>query len=300
MAENIWGGVAPGTWSTTTNWSLGTVPVDGEEVKFPPENSQSVLGSNQTNVKLGLLHIHEGSLVNIASLGSRLQIDADLVYHQGTGSLYLKSSYDESGEPAEYTDHVVIDSPNMNNAAYLDGERIERITCLRGKTELAPTLGSVSVPAVLEVGTEDGRSSHGTIVVINENDSDSTAIMVTTAHIQSGTVKSTGRIGTVYQSGGLYYQGTEQCDTLYLKGGLCVYNAGTTLGTITTAYVYPGAVLDLGQNNIAKTITTIYRYRGSTVIMDPRLVTIGTDNDFGGRYIGPATREALALRAAAA
>jgi len=298
-AETLWVGAAPGVWNSAGNWTLGAAPVDTNEAKFRAANTQSVLGSTETDVKLDLLRTDRHYPGMVASLASPLRIDAARVHHAGSGSMYFKSDYDDGGNPTEFTDEVIVDSPNMNMAAHLDGDRIEKISVLSGHVELAATLGTVSVPALVEITNTTGLGAEGARLTIHAKSGATTAVMVTDLTVQAGTVFSTGRISVVHMHSGRMFQDEEQIDTLHLYGGTCVYSSGTDLGTATLVNVYGGAVLDLGMTPVAKTITTINRFPGSIVIADPNLVTFGTDNNLGGTvWLTPDSMQAEAIRAA--
>lgn len=293
-SNHVWIGT-DGVYATAGNWTTdgdAGPPGDTDSAYCRAANQTSITGENQAGQYLALFRTDRGYTGNVGASGTPLIIDAVKVSHYGSGSLYWKSDDNASGD---YTDWAVVNSPNMTLAAEFDGEKVDRITCMRGRTVLAATLGTVAVPSVLEVMSDDG-SSDGTIVVVYPKSGDTTAVMVTAAFIAGGTLNSTGRIGTVHQSGGIYRQDTEQCDALYLYGGRCEYSSGTTLGTLGAAYVYDGGVLDFTQTPVPKTVTSLYVYKGGVVIRDDDLLTVTSEYLLGGKIISDADPEAEAYR----
>lgn len=288
MADYTWTGAVSSAYATAGNYTPAGPPADTDTLNFDPAYLVSMAGSSQAGIRLAELTTDSGYSMNIGSSGTPLIIDAVLVKLNGSGTVYLKSDDAASGE---YTGHVVVNSPNTVLAAHLDGEEIDNISVLGGCVELAATLGTVAIPTLVRISRPSGEIS-GAKLIIHEKSGATSDPMVTTLHVNGGMVESSGRISTMYQTGGQHVQVTEEINTLFISGGQCIYNSETTDGTLGTAYVDSGGVLDLSQTSRKKTITSLHLYPGGIVIADSDIVTITTTYDWGGRIIRPGDPEA--------
>ena len=71
---NIWLGTTDTDYGTATNWSLGTVPVEGEDVVIPAEATRAIAASNQSAVPLVSFIIEDGYGEDIGDADSFLQV----------------------------------------------------------------------------------------------------------------------------------------------------------------------------------------------------------------------------------
>lgn len=280
MATATWVGVAPGTFITNTNWSPANVPIDADILTCNRQNTQSIAGANHAGIRPASLKTERGWPSNIGSISDPLIIDFVEVVHRGLGTIYLKSDDNTSGE---YTDHVIIDSPNDILAARLDGMKVDKITCLNGLTQLAPTLGTVAVPSRLIVGSRVNPMANPK-VLISAKSGDTTNAMVSEAMQFSGLITSAGVITKLIMIGGRWLQTGEEIATLYQYGGYIGYGAEQTLGTIVEAHIF-GGTFDTTYLARGITITDLHHYAGATIMRDPDLLTITTEHDHGGTIV---------------
>lgn len=261
MATRTWQG-ADTDWSTPGNWSAATEPVSNDIAIIPASSAQAIAGSDESAVDLDALLVEAGYLANIGSSGSELNISADLVKFFGSGNFYYLDG-------AGITDLVLINSGSMSNAIELGGDTITACTILRGTVTLAGTIGTM---ANLRIGHVTNRESDVILTIA----AGATAYTVVD---QAGGVVTCGSVATTWnQSAGTStYHGAIAMTTLNLKGGRMSY---TSTGTLTTAWVYGGAVLDLTGG--AKTVTDLYLLPGSEAIYDSSLVTVTTLHDWRG------------------
>lgn len=285
MPTRVWQGT-DGDWDTAGNWSTATIPLTNDTVILPAGNSYSLTTTlNQAAVDLDLLEIDAGYTGQVGASGTPLKIDADLVKHYGRGTLYYESD-------GAVTDWFIVNSMSNALAAYLDGDQITKITVQSGFVELAATLGTGAITTTLEVG----GSISGTDVIIHPKSASPSSAIVTTLHQTGGTVRSTGVITTANVSGGMLKQDTYGIATLNVfPGGRVVYNSSEDNGILIAANVFEGGILDLSGTAYRKTITTLTLHHGSTLIRDPNLTTITTENDLGGRKLASHSPEAKAL-----
>lgn len=286
MATAVWNGVAPGVFITNTNWAPNNVPIDGDILSANRQNSQSIQGANHAGIYLGSFTSQAGYAGNIGSNGNPLIIDAVEWIHRGLGTLWLASNNGVAGV-GETTGHVIIDSDNMNNAATLDGEKIDVISCVKGKTTLAATLGTSAwsadavVPSRVNVGRRDNIAVDAHLV-INGNYDDTTTTMVTEVNQYGGKVESVGVIDLYNMMAGRCYQTVEEIVRLMQYGGYMFYGAERTTGVMTEAHIF-GGVLDLSYLARGITVTDTYLYPGGTLVYDPNL-TVFTNaiHNYGG------------------
>lgn len=71
---NIWLGTTDTDYGTATNWSLGTVPVEGEDVVIPAEATRAIAASDQSAVPLVSFIIEDGYGEDIGDADSFLQV----------------------------------------------------------------------------------------------------------------------------------------------------------------------------------------------------------------------------------
>ncbi|MHC4621804.1 MAG: hypothetical protein ACYTEQ_29030 [Planctomycetota bacterium] len=258
--------VLDGLWAAG-NFSLGAIPVDlvTEQVYFPPGVQVAVAGTNQAGVEVGDLRIAPGMRFGVGTSGSPLIISADLLVHEGDGTLYF-----QDGGDVRYTTHCIINSPNGTLAAYLNGNTITNITVVAGAVTCASTLGSTAKPSRIIVGS--AASPYPANVTV-----DCTMAASGTIFQLSGVITANDDIPLVYQMGGEYYQKLGTGGTIYLKGGRYCYMVPSASGTLTAAYVYPGGVLDCTKVPVPQVITDIYLWPDGTFIRDPDLTVVTND-----------------------
>lgn len=279
MATHYWIG-SDGNFATPANWDPAGPPGAADDAILKGTHHGNITGSDQSGTQLDLLRTDPENTSKIGADGSPLIIDAKQVRHEGHGSLWLKS---DDGGTTNFTELVIVKSPNMERAATFDGESVVDITVLMGKVYLAATLGTVAITNLVTIGHASSRSNDARLVIPQKSGAPTTAI-VTQAHQYAGTVESEGVVTTVRINGGRWFQTVEEIGTLYMTGGICYYGSESTLGPITIAYIY-GGILDLTyETALRKTVTTCYLFPGGTIRYDPALVTFTNPIiDYGGK-----------------
>lgn len=273
---NVWQSV-DGNWNTLGSWSEGHVPLVTERVIFPSGQTQSVTaGLDQSGVPvvLGLLQIDEGYSGDIGGSGSPLIISATKLVHQGSGVLWFE---DDVATP-----HIIIDAPQPTSqvAANIDGTDIGRITCMRGKTVISANI--TAAPDILECGFAGNLSSDVELVVTAE------APTMPLLLVFGGRVTANSEVTQVIQGAGTLIKELTDIITLYLMGGLCVYNVEDVAATpfnFFTAYVEAGT-LDFTRVSKTTGVENLTVYPRGTVLRNEDLVTITNKYELGGRIIG--------------
>lgn len=264
-----------GLW-LAANFESASIPVDADELVVPDTISVSINGTDQSGIKLALIKTARGYVGNIGLLGDPLIIDAAKFTHLGSGFLFLKS---DDAASTEFTDWVLIDS---ENGANLDGEEITRVTVLKGVVTLASTLGSVTLPAVVEVTFRDNPASDA-IVIVN------CALLASTGtlKVDAGDVTTNAAVPIVNQSGGLWRHSNTGASAVTTYNGFGGKGFYDSTGTLVTTNVYSGCTFDLTTNSLEKTLTTVNVFPDGTFIYDPEVTTIGTLNRIGNARIIP-------------
>ncbi|MHC4621805.1 MAG: hypothetical protein ACYTEQ_29035 [Planctomycetota bacterium] len=275
--------VSDGGWANG-NFRSGVKPVDADDVIIPRSTSQGINGTDQSGIKLGELWIDEGYRFNIGSAASPFLIDAACVTHNGDGTLYLTS---EDNGSTEYTERVVVNSPNEQLAAYLDGDAIDEIFLVRGAVTLASTLGAAAKTGRIIIGSARGIGD-ARVTIDCQTSATSNIIQV------SGRTWSNNAHYSIRVLGGEFRHNTGTVFYLWCAGGLTYWNVDASDGTqCVLAYLLPGGVLDAASEaeNEVK-FGDILMWPGSRFIYDPKRTTItnGITKIAGGGKIVKATR----------
>jgi len=271
MADIFWLG-STGSLGTAGNYSGGALPVDHDKLFLvkdypnPPTSDMNALAA----VDLDLLHIGkgfgrlaDGSAVTIGSSGSPLEVSADKVIHQGSGTLHY---LDGSG----VTDWMVVDSV-ASGTALVAGGTITRISALRGMVQGTSDLSAVSVLDIGPAGRCIIDASAGTISLVI---------------VDGGSGICSAVVTDILMGSGKWTQEIEEIVTAKLMGGTLNYNSPATTGVLATAYVGRRATLDLMQNTKVKEITTLVAEPGSQVRYHEDFTTITNDYDIS-RWFSP-------------
>ena len=92
MATKTWIGT-DGAWGTAGNWSPSGVPVSSDDV-YITSGSDNIDGSDQSAVTLGRLVVGPKFTGDIATSGTKLQINATSLDYAGNGdSAYLDGTF---------------------------------------------------------------------------------------------------------------------------------------------------------------------------------------------------------------
>jgi len=258
MADKIWTGATDGDYGVSTNWSPAGVPVAADSVYLTADYSVNITGSlDQSAVALDKF-IVDGFTGKIGTLAlGYLQIDPDSFSFNGSDVCFI-----DVGAAAIDLDVRGTGGGGSTRGLYIKGSAIAVLSLINGNLGLANQYGETSTAATIRVtgGTMHcGTGSTLTTVdayggIIN------LAASVTTLNAFSGTVNTSSAAAIT---------------TLNGYGGKVTHN-GT--GTIATANL-EGAELDLTNSGLARTVTTLNLKANGTIVYDPSVITITTQNE---------------------
>jgi hypothetical protein len=234
-ARIAWAG-ADGNWGTGSNWSTGVQPEYMDDVVIDA-GSQAITGSDNSTLYLNTLTIGAGYTGNIGSAGSPLQVDADILYYNGSSDCYIDGTF---------TTGIVVDSGNKSENALVintnSSNDVGNVTISRGRITLA---GKNLIT--------DVTISQGGVCTM------STGCSVSGGYNQSGGVTTSNATlsGTTNVSGGTFEQDSGTMSLLQHHGGDFFFDAGT----LTEAHLY-GGNFNASRTSSVKTFTNIYMYDG--------------------------------------
>lgn len=252
MATRTWLG-ASADWNSTSNWSGGAVPVDGDDVVFNSGSQNATTNLDQSAVNLGSLSIFAGYTGNVGATGAGNQLKVSVsgagrkVTFQGSGKLYI-------GYAGETLTQVVVDTDSTNSPS---------VTIVDGTTtELVLQKGIVEVAAgtltTLQCGYRTSPSSDATLTI-------GASMTFTTANVTGGTINASTQPTTLNQDAGVWnVVAGSGSTTVNLRGG--TFNWNYSGQTITTLNVYNNATFDGTGINAASTITTLNIYSASATV----------------------------------
>jgi hypothetical protein len=138
----------PSSW-VAASFDTNLLPGNNEKVIFDGFGQGSVVGGlNQAAVDLDLLQIDEAYTGNIGAVSDPLIISADEVVYQGSGTMHYR---DGNG----ITDLMIVESPNVLQAAVLSGDTITRLRVLNGRVQLVSGFtGTISTLEIAPSGVD--------------------------------------------------------------------------------------------------------------------------------------------------
>lgn len=255
MATVIWTGAAgDGNYSTSTNWSTGTVPTTSDDVVFSSDYNANVTGGlDQSGTTINTFTV-DGYTGTIGSKSGYLQIDpsSDVTFN-GTGQSYLDLG---NANVDVFVSQTASTSAGSAGLHLLDSN-MNTLSVTGGTVGVAYNAGESSTIGTIKITT-------GTVLI-----GDSATI--TTITMLQGSVETKSNLTTLNIYGGTYLsEGSATITTLNGDGGTVTHNS---TGTITTANVR-GVFLDLNQSLNARTISTLVPSAGGSISYDPNFITI--------------------------
>lgn len=255
MATNIWQGTTNGTWSTTTNWSLGSIPANGDTVYLA--GNVAITGGLSTGLTGINLIVDPGYTGTIASSAAYLSLACASFNFAGTGNAFI-----DLGSSAITASVTQTGTGTATSAAlYLKGSALSVLavsgTC---SVALAGLDGETSTVTTARVAGAQAKLLLGAGVTLTTAQVSAGALTVncaaTTLNIYSGacTTNGTGAITTVS-----IFQGTAQLNST---------------GTITTLNANAGTV-DFTKFPVARTVSAIKLGTGGVNLSyDPAILTV--------------------------
>lgn len=268
MALSVWNSRS-NDWSWAGSFTPSGVPVSNGDVVIPANATVApTVGMSQGAVDLDSLRIEPGCLHDIGSPSSPLTIMADLIVHQGWGSLYL---HNVGAAPPSNVDELVIDSPNWDNACTITGsqgggpQNYTTLVILRGKV-IGADDGSGNFPAIGAVRVGYRNSPQGDAIAdfsagakFNLLRMNAGIVKVNNLLNTSSLSQAGGRVNfvevnavkmlSIFQSGGICDMrgypaaGTDLVSILIMMGGVQTWLNDPRPKTIASALIMPGASL---------------------------------------------------------
>lgn len=265
MATKVWDSVS-GNWNDAGSWDPAGVPVSDDEVIFPASATVApTMGLDQSSVDLDVLRTEPGFVLNVGSAGMHLSIAADLIVHQGSGTLWHRSNSSSS-----HTDQLVIDSPNWDNACTIGRvsgsaslQHYNQLTILRGKLI---ALGGVDIPYITDL-----EMAYRTSLLADAIADFSAGARVSSLRINAGiayinntfpsfiidqadgriqfTEDNAVKVNSIRQAGGVLdmrgypSSGTDLATTVVLMGGIQTWLNDPRPKSINSLLVMPGSTL---------------------------------------------------------
>lgn len=267
----------PNDWGTAANWSTNSVPVNSDTVYFSASRVSCLYGLNQSAVTLTALNIEQsftGQLGNpdyngnyFEYRGRFLQIGATtctIGYGPGTGSQLIRLDFGSvqtaltvlnTGSSSETgVETVVAKGTHASNAWNV----------YRGSVGFAVKPGDTATVATYNQGYIQSSTSDANVRF-------GSGVTWTTINQSGGTFEISSNGTTVTKTNGiLNINGTATLTNLNLDGGPVYYRSTGTLGT---AKVGDGGMLDFSQDMRARTVTNCTINKGATLNDPFRTVT---------------------------
>ena len=271
----------PNDWSTAANWSSGSVPVSTDDVFIQNSAVSIKYGLDQSAVTLASLTIDASFTGYVGLLRTNIDNSAGsyIEYRDtylkvsattitigrgtGTGSGLLRlntGTAQTTGQVLLTGTSVETDLPAL---CWIGTHASGAWTISKGTMGIAVQAGEVATVATLRVGYISNVSSDATVRC-------GSGTTLTTITKNGGSLTIASNSTTVTQDDGTLTVLGGTVTTLNVNGGT-VYYQGT--GTLTTASVRSGGVLDFGTDIRARTVTNCYSYYGSSVKDPNKTVT---------------------------
>ena len=255
MALNAW--ICPGTegsWGDVNNWLLGIIPIDTHDVQFGSWSQADVVdGFNQTGVDLASLWIQPAYGGDIGSAANALLIDAVKVRHEGSGLLHFKN---DGSSPT-----IVIDSPNRDQAAIIDGTGVTSLMAKRGVINVAASAGDVTL--IVSYTYSPGEDA---IVTLPASANKLAALYMTGGIVTSFRDIQASLTSTepMVAGGQLFTEGTAASASIVVAGGYWVNNSTGTFAATTIL----GGTVDATQKLGTRVMTMVQIHGGDFLYSD--------------------------------
>ncbi len=277
MATRIWTGAVSGDWGNVGNWHGGVIPVATDDVYLIDNDQDINAGLDQSGVALDSFTCDLTYKGNIGTNSAYLQLDATVSMDFGQ----------QQGEGPIATAQVLrIDTGSTN----LSPIRVHNTAAAGDTTTGLPPLLLLCNSATADLTITNGTVGLGTerrvagstmqldTVTIGSRASTSSPTIVIDVDltlddliVYSGTVTCYGSLTNVTEYGGTVTLDTADAITSATINGGTVYL--DQHGTISTLIV-DGGTVDWSRTSHARTVTNIDLRKGSTMKLDPNVVTI--------------------------
>lgn len=282
----------PSHWDTTSNWTLGTIPANGEDIAIENSDIDILYGLAQSGVTLlsltiadsytgeiGLPRMNETGSIEYAEYRDRfLLIGATTVTigaGNGTGVASQRIQLDTGAVLTGVTVRKTNAAAETDLAAFMwrstgaAASLANVINVESGSVFIGPFGGDTSVLDVLRV--LDGSVRCGTEVTFKA--STGTILM------SGGELTIQSNVASITLEGGtLNIKGTSAIGTeLKIVGGSCFYDSN---GTLTLLNLDSGGRIDFSRDLRTRTVTTANAFAGGTILDPYGLITWTNGIDF--------------------
>lgn len=261
----------PNDVSTAANYSGGAIPANGDTLFFQNSNVNALYGLDAlASVTLAALYIDQsytglvglpiynadGSAEYLEYRARYFTIGATLQYigrGEGIGSARLNVS---NAAVATTLDVYATGVPETNRTYALQWKGTEAtnvVNITKGTVGIAVEVSETATVATLRVGYQTNVSGDATVRC-------GIGTTLTTIVQSGGTLTTESAVTTATLTDGELIHVVGAMTALNLDKGACRYRSS---GTLTTANVGSGGVLDFRQDNKSRTVTNLNLYEGS-------------------------------------
>tara|TARA_R110000824_G_scaffold129388_3_gene290624 strand:- start:376 stop:1191 length:816 start_codon:yes stop_codon:yes gene_type:complete len=259
MAIKIWTGAESGDFDNTNNWSPVGIPTTTDDLHFTADYAVDMTaGLDQSGTTFGSITI-DGFTGKIGSLAlGYLQLDVtdDAVINAG-GISFL--DFTASAINLDIRNSV---SGGTTRGLYVLGSALAVVSIQAGDIGIANQSGETSTVATL-------RMYRGTVTC-------GAGATLTTLDIYGGNSTIKASATTINNYGGSITTSDAAVVTTLNQYDGTVYANAT--GTIATANI-EGGDLDFTGSGLSRTLTTLTLKVGGTIVYDPSVLTITTQNE---------------------
>ena len=268
----------PNHWDSAGNWSGNSVPVDTDDVYFENSSISVLYGLSQGSLDLASLHIkqsftgqiglpqHNGSYseyrTDYLTLGTATVLE--IGEGEGTGSSQIKidvgsnqctATIHNSGNPATAgLEAIILKGTHSSNAVQVK----------KGSVGIAVFAGESATVATLKVGYVDNQDADAIVRC-------GSGTTLTTIVKSGGQLTISSNVTTLTQDAGTTtINGAATLGTLNLDGGTLKY---LSTGTLTTAKIGDGGVLDFRADLDSRTVTNCTMGKGASLFDSFETVT---------------------------
>jgi hypothetical protein len=265
----------PNNWATGENWSLGAIPENGDDVVIEHNAVPILYGLDQSSVTLDSLtikstytgtiglpltnpngytehrprYINIGSTVNTINSSGSGRINIDLAAAAAAVTINGSGTPAVAGIPP-----ILLLGSNAGNTLNLN----------KGSVGIAFHGDETAVFATIAMEFVNTQASDATLVC-------GSGCTLTTITKSGGNATVNSNLTTVTQTAGtMTIGGTATVTTAYIQSGSCFY---TSSGTMTSAVIASGGVLDFRRNGNARTVTNTFVYAGGAILDPSQTVT---------------------------
>jgi hypothetical protein len=248
MATRTWVGTTSGTWTTTTNWLEGSIPVNGDDIVFGAAATRAPDPIDQSSVSPASLSILSSYRFNFGTAGSAIQLGTITLANLSSGGSLIHL-------------HATV------TKAFVKLQQGQTLLC---KGTWALILGNGRGLIDADVATVTGARISGLRVKFAAGTAPTKLVGYNAAFESSRNLTLVNLFG-----GSLLVTGTATVAEALVDG---YYNHRSS-GTVTLVEASPRAVID-GRGGSGFTLTTLNRAPGAKIMRDAlgAPITVTTDN----------------------